>query len=47
MAAHRGRQNFEEKMGGGGRFNVNKIHNSFQFMSQNVFFVCNFTAVIS
>ncbi len=35
-------------MGGGGRFNVNKIHNSFQFMSQNVyFFVCNFTAVIS
>ncbi len=34
-------------MGGGGRFNVNKIHNSFQFISQNVYFCCNFTAVIS
>ena len=31
-------QNFEVKMGGG-RFNVNKIHNSFQFMSQNVYFL--------
>ncbi len=33
-------QNFKVKMGGGGgRFNVNKIHNSFQFMSQNVYFL--------
>lgn len=33
----------------GGLFNVNKIHNSFQFMCQNVYLflcVCNFTAVI-
>ncbi len=33
---------------GGGRFNVNTIHDSFQLMSQIVHvFVCNFTAVIS
>ncbi len=46
VAARRGRQGrhslpkiFEVKMGGRRGFNVNKIHNSFQFMSQNVYFL--------
>ncbi len=34
-------QNFDVKMGGGGLFNVNKIHNSFEFMSQNESRNCN------